>query len=209
MTSDGRTVGPPDGRKSLQVLMMASATSPKLTARPRTAARVVPPLNDEGCVASSRIDPCCRKASPRRTCADPTSFRSRWRISPPTEDAKHDVGRSDGRTVRRSPASTASTPRNRSAAAIRVWIWQYALRKEPKWAIGAATAYVTSCSCHTAFPPVGRRTTGISWTVTVWLRPIESVGGFQQYNRSDALPARMASSSSATSAAMFSMPECP
>ena len=199
----------PDGLRSLQVLMMASTTSSKVTGRLKTAARVVAPFCDDGWLPSSRIDPCCRKASPRRTCADPTSFRPRWRISPPTEDAKHDVGRSDGRTVRRSPASTASTPRNRNAAAIRVWIWQYALRREPKCAIGAATAYVTSCSCHTAFPPVGRRTTGISWTVSVWLRPIESVGGFQQYNRSDALPAPTASSSSATSAAMFSMPECP
>src|SRR2546422_4400075 len=138
--------------------MMAAATSSKLTGRFRTAWRVVSPFCDDGWVPSRRIDPCCRKASPRRTCADPTSFRPPTRISPPTDIAKQDAGRSDGRTAGRCPASTASMPSNRNAAAIRVWISRYALRSEPKSAIGAATAYVTSCSCQTACPPVGRRT---------------------------------------------------
>src|SRR5258706_10537457 len=95
---DGRTASRPDGLRPLQVLMTALTTSSKLTERFRTALRVVSPFCDDGWVPSRRIDPCCRRASRRRTWAEPTSFRPWTTISPPTEAAKQDVGPSDGRT---------------------------------------------------------------------------------------------------------------
>src|SRR6266480_1186024 len=83
--------------------MNASATSSNVTGRPSAAASVVSPLSAPrsllttctiACDPSSRIDPCCKNAWPRRTWAEPTSLRSPTSTSPPTGVAKQGPGRS-------------------------------------------------------------------------------------------------------------------
>src|ERR1051326_2319030 len=100
-----KTVGDGRGREGtgeassgVHVARIASTTSANMTARPSTRDSDVAELAAEGrrltapmfaCVPPSRIEPCCRKADPIRTCADPTTLRPWTVTSPPTGDAKH------------------------------------------------------------------------------------------------------------------------
>src|SRR6185503_5784406 len=87
---------------------------------------------------------------------------------------------------------------------------RYASLRRPKVMIGAATAYVTSCSCQTARPPVGRRTVAIPGRSSAGsFRPSDRQGGSQRYSLRKDSPELLARSSRASSVAMFCTPERP
>src|SRR5438876_359480 len=69
------------------------------------------------CAPPSRIEPCCRKASPCRSRAEPTTLHTAISTSPPTGCEKQAESRLGGLAVGRVGARVASAPRDRSAAA--------------------------------------------------------------------------------------------
>jgi len=91
-----------------------------------------------------------------RAWALPTSFRPPATTSPGAGAAKQ--GPAPGPWLAPAALTSAGAPSERRAAARASLRRRYALRGPPQARAGTTTQYVSSRSCTTARPPVGRRT---------------------------------------------------
>src|SRR5918994_7722751 len=164
-------------------------------------------------LSRSSTEPCWSNALPLRSWALPTTFRPSIIISPPTGCAKQAPESNGG--VRRRSARDTGTPSILSASASIWWISIYAACRVPNREYGVATEYVSSCSCQTALPPVGRLTVSIPLAETCSAsyrrvagscRPNDKQCGAHWYSRSQLSPCRSARCSSAWSIAILVQP---